>query len=179
MIDKRVFTLPKRLIRKYGTRDPFVIAEELGINIIMCSEFKRQKGAFRVIAKNPFIFINANLSEEMQRIVCAHELGHALLHRKLAETSGGMLEFELFDINDQGEYDANAFASTLLLDEEELMDMVREGSDVVYIARTMGTNVNLILLKLNEMRKQGYEMNIPAIPSRKFLGEIADNAGEL
>jgi len=179
MLDKRVFTLPKRLIRKYGTRDPFEIAEALGIEIIMCPDFKRQKGAFSVIARNCFIFINANLSDEMQRIVCAHELGHALLHRKIAEAAGGLLEFELFDINDQCEYDANAFAATLLLDDEELLEMVHEGHDVVYIARSMGTNVNLILLKLNEMRKQGYELNLPEIPSRKFLGEIEDNAGEL
>ena len=179
MLDKRVFTLPKRLIRKYGTRDPFEIAEALGIEIIMCPDFKRQKGAFSVIARNCFIFINANLSDEMQRIVCAHELGHALLHRKIAEAAGGLLEFELFDINDQCEYDANAFAATLLLDDEELLEMVHEGHDVVYIARSMGTNVNLVLLKLNEMRKQGYELNLPEIPSRKFLGEIEDNAGEL
>lgn len=179
MLDKRVFSLPKRLIRKYKTRDPFEIAEELGIEIMMCSDFKRQKGAFSVIARNCFIFINSNLSEEMQRIVCAHELGHALLHRKLAVNAGGLLEFELFDINDQCEYDANAFAATLLLDDDELMEMVREGNDVVYIAKTLGTNVNLILLKLNEMRKQGYELNLPEMPSRKFLGEIEDNAGEL
>lgn len=179
MTDKRVFALPRRLIRKYGTRDPFEIAEALDISIIMCSTFKRQKGAFKVIAKNGFIFINSNLSDEMQRLVCAHELGHAMLHRKLAVSAGGMLEFELFDINDQCEYDANAFAATLLLDDDELMELVKDGYDVVYIAKTMGTNVNLILLKLNEMRKQGYEMNLPEIPSRKFLGEIEDNAGEL
>lgn len=179
MTDKRAHTMAKRLVRKYGTRDPFVVAEELGIHVMMCSEFKRQKGAFRVISNNSFIFINSNLSEEMQRLVCAHELGHAVLHRKLAVASGGMMEFELFDINDQGEYDANAFAGTLLLDDDEMLEMVRDGYDVVYIARTMGTNVNLILLKLNEMRKQGHEMNLPDIPSRRFLGQIADNAGGL
>lgn len=179
MLDKRVFTLPKSLIRKYRTRDPFEIAEALGIEVVMCPEFKRQKGVFTVILRNCLILINANLSEEMQRIVCAHELGHALLHRKMASATKGLLEFELFDINDQMEYDANAFAATLLLDEEELLEMVHEGHDVVYIARSMGTNVNLVLLKLNEMRKQGHEMNLPDMPSRKFLGEIDDNAGEL
>jgi len=153
--------------------------EALGIEVVMCPEFKRQKGVFTVILRNCLILINANLSEEMQRIVCAHELGHALLHRKMASVTKGLLEFELFDINDQMEYDANAFAATLLLDEEELLEMVHEGHDVVYIARSMGTNVNLILLKLNEMRKQGHEMNLPDMPSRKFLGEIDDNAGEL
>ena len=101
MLDKRVFTLPKSLIRKYHTRDPFEIAEALGIEVVMCPEFKRQKGVFTVILRNCLILINANLSEEMQRIVCAHELGHALLHRKMATASGGLMEFELFDINDQ------------------------------------------------------------------------------
>lgn len=73
----------------------------------------------------------------MQRLVCAHELGYALLHRKFGGVPGGLMKFEIFDIKDETEYDANVFAANLLIDEEEVMEMAREGHDVVSIAKEL------------------------------------------
>ena len=98
MISRKASILPGRLARKYKSNDPFEIAEALDIEVLERSDFKRQKGAFKVILNNSFIFINANLSDEMKRLVCAHELGHALLHRSLGKSETGLMEFELFDI---------------------------------------------------------------------------------
>lgn len=179
MVDRRAIPLARRLIRKYKTRDPFALAAELDIEVSFRSNFKRLKGAFRVIEKNSFIFINDKLSEQMQWLVCAHELAHALLHRSLGMQKNGLMEFEIFDITSQTEYDANVFASALLLDDEELMDYLHDGYDVVQIARVMGTNVNLVLLKLNEMNKEGYDFHLPYTPTRNFLGTIDDDAGHL
>lgn len=178
-MDNRAFTLPRRLIRRFNTRDPFEIAEALGITVMIRSDFVRQKGAFAVIGNISFIFINDNLSEYMQRLVCAHELGHALLHRKLGMAPGGMMEFEIFDIKDATEYDANVFAANLLIDDQEVLEMAREGYDVVYIAKEMNLNVNILLVKLNEMSKKGYDLRVPYEPSKKFLGSIEDEIGEL
>ena len=178
-MDSRAYSLPKRLIRRYKTRAPFVIAEEQGITVLIRSDFVRQKGAFAVVGNNSFIFINDNLSEYMQRLVCAHELGHALLHRKLGTVPGGMMEFEIFDIKDETEYDANVFAANLLIDEQEMLEMAREGYDVVHIAKELNLNVNILLVKLNEMSKKGYDLRVPYEPSRKFLGRIDDEIGEL
>ena len=102
-MDNRAFALPRRLIRRFQTRDPFTIAEGMGITVLIRTDFVRQKGAFAVIGNISFIFINGNLSEYMQRLVCAHELGHALLHRRLGAMPGGMMEFEIFDITDAAE----------------------------------------------------------------------------
>lgn len=113
MISKQASTLPRRLLRRYGTSDPFELADCLGITILECHDFKLQKGAFKVILNNCFIFINANLSTEMKKLVCAHELGHALLHRPLGKTDTGLMEFELFDITNTTEYEANLFAANL------------------------------------------------------------------
>ena len=98
MISKQAPTLPRRLLRRYGTSAPFELADCLGITILECHDFKLQKGAFKIILNNCFIFINANLSTEMKKLVCAHELGHALLHRPLGKTDTGLMKFELFDI---------------------------------------------------------------------------------
>lgn len=70
------------LVKRCGTRDPFRIAHELGIEVLFCDDFGPLKGMYRVIKHNRFIFINKDLSERMQRIVCAHEPGHDQLHRK-------------------------------------------------------------------------------------------------
>lgn len=179
MTDARAFSYPRRLIRKYGTRDPFTIAEEEGVNLLFRNDFKRQKGAFMILERNSFIFINAKLSDEMQKLVCAHELGHALLHRELGKQDGGLLEFEIFDIRSQCEYDANVFSATLLLDDQEVLEASRDGYDIVQVAKMMDTNVNLLLLKMTEMNKQGYKFRVPYAPPRAFLGTIEDSVGEL
>lgn len=64
-----------RLVKRCGTRDPFSIARQLGIEVLFCEDFGPLKGMYRVIKRSRFIFINENLSGQMQRIVCAHELG--------------------------------------------------------------------------------------------------------
>lgn len=179
MVDKRIPQLAHKLVKAAGIRDPFVIAEDLHITVLFRDDFIRQKGAFKVIAQNSFIFINGHLSEEMQRLVCAHELGHALLHRQLGMSAIGLMEFEIFDIKDQLEYDANAFAAALLLDDGELLDILQDGYDIVHVASMLKTNVNLVLLKLNEMNKHGYNFQLPCSPDRRFLGNIADDADKI
>lgn len=73
------------LVNRQGTRDPFRIAHELGIEVLFCEDFGPLKGMYRVIKCNRFIFINKDLSPRMQTIVCAHEIGHDQLHRSMAK----------------------------------------------------------------------------------------------
>ena len=44
-----------------GTRDPFQIAKELGISVLLCEDFGSLKGMYRVIKRNRFIFLNKDL----------------------------------------------------------------------------------------------------------------------
>ena len=81
MSAKHLSKVGSDLVRRCGTRDPFRIAQELGIEVLFCEDFGPLKGMYRVIKRNRFIFINKDLSSRMQRIVCAHELGHDQLHR--------------------------------------------------------------------------------------------------
>ena len=83
MSAKHLSKVGSDLVRRCGTRDPFRIAQELGIEVLFCDDFGPLKGMYRVIKRNRFIFINKDLSSRMQRIVCAHELGHDQLHRHL------------------------------------------------------------------------------------------------
>ena len=111
----------------------------------------------------------------MKRIVCAHELGHALLHRTV---SSPQFDFEIFNITNSTEYEANLFAANLLLDEDDIESLIIDGYDIVQIARSLGTNVNLLLLKLQQMNGDNH-LRLPDMPRRNFLGSISDDAGHL
>lgn len=179
-MDEILFSLPRQLIIEHGTCDPFTLAERLNIYVRFFTA-KKQKGFCTNILKNFFIYINENMSWQMQRMTCAHELGHILLHRdQLGRDEKGhfkkLVEMELFDITNRTEYEANLFAANLLIDEERLLEMLKEGYDIVFIASSFDVNVNLLAIKLAEIKKEGLAIQLPFTPDKRFMGRIADRA---
>ena len=81
MNSEYLYEAGSRIGKRCGNRDPFAIAENLGIEVIYCNHFGPLKGMYRVVKRCRFIFINNALSERMQKIVCAHEIGHDQLHQ--------------------------------------------------------------------------------------------------
>lgn len=57
--------------------------------------FNEQRGAYKVLMRNRFIFIKNDLHPVMENIVLLHELGHDALHREEATKVGGFKEFEI------------------------------------------------------------------------------------
>ena len=169
-------TLPLKLIRKYHTRNPFQIAQELGIEVRYI-DTKRQKGMCRIIMNTPYIWISQNLSEQMQKMTCAHELGHLLLHKNLLKDQKYVLDMEIFNITDVTEYEANLFAANILIDEDLMIDNLKEGKDIVEVASALNVNVNLLALKLTEMRNIPNELPFTVNP--RFMGKIDDRADAL
>ena len=74
------------------------------------------KGFFLVHRRKKHITINGDLPDVLQKVVLAHELGHCVLHS--GSSSAAFHEVILFDTADQKEYEANVFASELLLEAE-------------------------------------------------------------
>lgn len=68
------------LTAKYGTRDPFRIAQNMGFLIVQVP-LAEMRGFQQIAKRRRFIYINDKLDERQQRLVCAHELGHHFLHR--------------------------------------------------------------------------------------------------
>ena len=89
-----------RLVDTLGTRDPHRIARELGIEVVPV-DFKRQRGAYKVLMRNRFIFIKNDLHPVMESIVMLHEIGHDILHRKEAVKAGGFKEFNIFGLSSE------------------------------------------------------------------------------
>ena len=86
-----------RLVSLCGTRDPHKIAKEVGVEVLYYP-FKLQRGAYKVIMRNRFMFVKEDLHPVMENIVLLHELGHDTLHRDEATRTGGFKEFNIFDI---------------------------------------------------------------------------------
>jgi Zn-dependent peptidase ImmA (M78 family) len=147
------------IVRRRGTRDPFRIARDLGILVRYADDFVRLKGMYRVILKNRFIILNNRLSERMKRIVCAHEIGHDQLHREMAK-GGALQEFMLYQMDSRPEYEANIFATEILLDTDEVLELVHDGYDAEQMARQLGSDVNLIALKIAHLRNMGYQLRL-------------------
>lgn len=148
MTARQLSEVGEMLVRRCGTRNPFEIARQLGVEVLFCPDFGSMKGMYRVVKRTRFIFLNRDLTPQMQRIVCAHELGHDQLHRSLA-TTGAIQEFMLYDMTTKPEYEANIVAAEILLDTDEVLDYVYNfGYTSEQIAKAMETDINLVALKV-------------------------------
>lgn len=159
--------LAEKLKREAGTANPFKLCRFVGAEL----EYKdigRLKGMYTCIQGTRFVVINENLGERERRIVCAHELGHDLLHRELAE-SRHLQEFMLYDMSSRPEYEANVFACHVLLPDEEVLSAAAGGCDAAQLAEALDTDVNLVLIKIHELNRSGLGLKTPYAPKGSFL----------
>ncbi len=153
-----IYALVMQIILTYMTRDPFEIAESLGV-LVKEADMGNQQGFFRYIDGVPCIFISSRLNVFQRLIVCAHELGHYYLHSEIAKEKV-LREFGLFNMKNIVENEANVFAAELLIDEDELLEKFEEGYTIFQAASALGYSSNLIYIKLREMNKRGYNFDL-------------------
>lgn len=106
--------LVDELIKKHDTRDPEIIASNLGIQVLY-EELGKINGYFNIILDVPFIHINQSLSKEKQLFTLAHELGHAILH---VESNTLFLMNYTHQSVAPMEIEANRFAAQLVFPDE-------------------------------------------------------------
>ena len=157
MDDAKIIKKARKYIRTYGTTDPDILARELGVRV-HDADFVKLKGVYKVIKRNPFIFIKKDLDPVMRKIVLLHELGHHALHRKEAQI---FQEFSLFtDMTvSRMEYEANLFAAEISLPDDEILDYIYQGYDAEFIAAAMNSDINLVALKVEELKRRGHDFN--------------------
>ena len=160
------------LVKRCGTCDTLRIADEIGIYIHHIDDFKELLGMYCYRYKERHILLNSNMDSITTQMVCGHEIGHDALHREQAKVGMGLQEFTLFDMRNEMEYEANAFSAHLRIDNEELFELVGQGYDVVQLSSIIGTNINLMLIKLNELNRMGCQRNLPYIPRSDFLKNV-------
>ena len=108
--------LAERLVGRFGTRDPFRIAEELGYTIIY-TPLVGVRGFYQYLKRCHIIYLDSELDEATARFVCGHELGHSILHRGLNRI---FMDTRTFIVTGRYETEANQFSVDLIYSDEEL-----------------------------------------------------------
>ena len=112
----------KRLIRYYermtGNHDPVKIAEYAGIRLAIMP-LGEIAGNYILIKRKRWIFVNDNIPDDspLFNVVVAHELGHALLHRK---ENCAFIKSRTLLLTSGIEREANLFAAYLLISDDIL-----------------------------------------------------------
>lgn len=104
--------------KKFNTRDPELIARELGIKIVI-KPLGDILGHYIYAKRFKWIFINEDIigNETLVKIVMAHELGHAILH---SNQKCYFIAHRTLMLVAKFERQANIFAAHLLIDDEML-----------------------------------------------------------
>ena len=145
-----------RLRERYDG-DPKKALEAMKVDLIPMAASTKLLGMYKIILNKPFVFYNDRVPAPIQRMVLAHELGHHLYHRHHAEKEE-LIEYTLFHLTDAMELEANIFSAHFLLEDEAVYAMARAGYSYMDMARAFSVDVNLMIFKLNEMQRMGYDL---------------------
>ena len=106
------------IAKKYQTRNPFEILK--GMNtILVFAPLVDIRGFYQSFQRNNIIYIDENLQEHEQRLVCAHELGHMLLHKN---ENTVFMDSRTHLKTSTYETEANKFAVELLIPNEVILE---------------------------------------------------------
>jgi len=137
----------RKLIKRFKTSDPFELASYENIKVIPWNLDEEIQGFYKYVRRNKFIFYNSNIVEPMKKFVCAHELGHALLHPR--SSTPFMREKTLFSV-DRIEVEANTFAVEVLLPDKLIETYKHTKRSIEEIAVSHGIPKEIARLKRYE-----------------------------
>ena len=140
--------LVNRLVRRYGTRNPFELCDYLNVLTIFSDLGDEVRGLYRYYNRKKIIFINSLLESNEQKRVCCHELGHALMHPKV---NTFFLETFTYMPRDKYEIEANTFAAELLVADEDIKQYFGTGYSLDHIAKDLGVHESLVEYKIKNM----------------------------
>lgn len=174
MICDEIVKSVKKLKRRYREDNLFELCRNMGI-ILLPQPFGTQKGAimgfFLEQRRIKTITYNSDLSDDLQRIIVGHELGHSVLHAR-----SGVHAFHdvgLFDVSSRFEKEANLFAAEFLLDDNEVLETLAQGGDFFSAAAILRVPMELLDFKFRIMKWKGYELSEPPITAQSnFLRDV-------
>ena len=139
-------------LAKIGTIRDIVDYLDLRVEYV---NFKKQKGVYVILEDFKFIFINNNLDDPLKKIVLLHEIAHDQLHSDFASY---FVDANIFS-TDTWEYEANLFASHIILPDEKILPLIYEGYSEESIAGMFQTDINLVSIKVFDLTRRGHNLD--------------------
>lgn len=164
-----IIDIVEKLVKKHHTRDPYELCRCLGIKIHYYDMQKKLKGFFFYQSRQKNIVIDNNVNNVLERILIAHELGHAVLHTKIAMMRG-FQEMEVFDDKSIEENEANFFAAELLLEDDKVLECLSEHS-FFETAKMLYVPAALLDYKFSLLHEKGQLVNPMYLRKANFLKE--------
>lgn len=157
------------ITNQFGTRDPFEICKNMNINIHYKNLGSALKAYYFYQSRIKNIVINSSSGIVVRQILCAHELGHAILHGKLAAMRG-FQELDLFDTLIPTEYEANLFAAELIISDENILNLLNDKDKSFFsIASELCVPSELLDFKFRILKHKGLKIEAPYIAKSNFL----------
>ena len=128
-------------VRKFNTRDPYELAKCLNVEV-QIGALGNQAGCYMFLKNHKCIFLNEDLDENEMRLVMAHELGHAIMHRK---ENCYFIRNKTLMLTSKIEIEANTFAAELLIPDELIFEYPDTPAD--QLARLAGYNDKIMNFK--------------------------------
>ena len=129
--------LAARLSKKYDTRDPFRLADEMGF-IVVFAPLVGMRGFQQRIKRQNIIYINDELDERQQALVCGHEMGHHFMHRGMNRI---FMNLNTQFVTQKFENEANLFSLELIFTDEDLQPFLNRS--ITDAAAVMGVSIQL------------------------------------
>lgn len=170
----------ERLKKKYSESDPFRLCRDMGVVLLFQSLGKGPdaiKGFYLECKRIKTITVNSDLPLVIQKIIVAHELGHASLHR--AEGLYAFHEVAMFDESSMMEKEANLFAAEFLMDDRDVLCALNRDTTFFTAAAMLRVPAELLDFKFRVMKWKGYKLIEPPINANSnFLRdmEVPENA---
>lgn len=140
-MQKNIKEIVTYYVNKTGSNNPFTIADYLNV-IVQVGNLGECSGCYMFLKNHRYIFLNENLDEHEKLFVMAHELGHAILHRK---ENCYFIRNKTLLLNSKKELEANTFAAELLIPDEIILN--NPGMTRQQIARLIGYHEKIMQFK--------------------------------
>lgn len=167
---EQIYKIASQLVSRWGTCDPFELCACLGVNV-RYADLGLLKGMYKYLKRNYFIVISNKLSMQMRRMVCCHELSHHILHRDVSKNVF-LWDSMLFDKSGGIEHEANMLCAELLISDEEMNQLTKDGKTVDEIAALLEVACGFVMLKGKSMQLRGFDIKGNFEVNPDFLSNI-------
>ena len=142
----------RRVVDCYGTSNPEELIHAMDIKLGYLPNdtyINELKGCYGMVNGEKVILIHPDLDDMMRKVVCAHELNHAILH---PTTNALFLTTYTFVRLGTLELEADIGASELLISDDKCYEYIgMEYSDIAYLEKVP---VKYVELKVNSFLKR-------------------------